>query len=224
MKTTKDPVNQELIEHEEKFGPEKIGVMNSKVWSEDPKRFVFTLSRYKFVSKLLAGREEVLEIGCGDGFCSHLVQSTVKNLTISDYDPLFIEKYIETNPRSLVRAIVHDILAGPFLKKYHAIYALDVLDHIHKKDEEHFLNNTIDSLDENGVLILGMPSLESQIYASKASKEGHVNCKNGEEFKLLMESYFHNVFLFSMNDEVVHTGFEKMAHYIFTISSGKKLA
>ena len=47
MKTTKDPVNQELIEHEEKFCPEMIGVMNSKVWSEDPKRFVFTISSGK---------------------------------------------------------------------------------------------------------------------------------------------------------------------------------
>ena len=34
---TKDPVIQGLIEHEINSGFEKIGLMNSKVWSEDPK-------------------------------------------------------------------------------------------------------------------------------------------------------------------------------------------
>ena len=34
---TKDPVNQELIEHEKSLGLEKLGIMNSKVWSDDPK-------------------------------------------------------------------------------------------------------------------------------------------------------------------------------------------
>ena len=31
-----------------------------------------------------------------------------------------------------------------------------------------------------------------------------------------------NVFVFSMNDEVVHTGFHKMANYVFAIGAGKK--
>jgi len=30
------------------------------------------------------------------------------------------------------------------------------------------------------------------------------------------------VFSFSMNDEVVHTGFEKMAHYLFVICCGAR--
>ena len=32
--------------------------------------------------------------------------------------------------------------------------------------------------------------------------------------KRLMVRYFHDVFIFSMNDEVVHTGYHKMAHYL----------
>ena len=37
-----------------------------------------------------------------------------------------------------------------------------------------------------------------------------------------MLKYFENVFLFSMNDEVVHTGFSPMAHYLFVICCQKK--
>jgi hypothetical protein len=35
-----------------------------------------------------------------------------------------------------------------------------------------------------GVAVIGSPSLQSQTYASKGSKEGHVNCKDGKELKL----------------------------------------
>jgi hypothetical protein len=65
------------------------------------------------------------------------------------------------------------------------------------------------------VVIVGMPSLESQAHASPQSKAGHVNCKSGKALKSVLEKHFHNVFLFSMNDEVVHTGFAPMAHYLF---------
>jgi hypothetical protein len=61
------------------------------------------------------------------------------------------------------------------------------------------------------VAIFGMLSLESQPYASPQSKAGHVNCKTMLDFKKVMERHFHSVFMFSMNDETVHTGFHKMA-------------
>jgi nucleoside-diphosphate-sugar epimerase len=40
--------------------------------------------------------------------------------------------------------------------------------------------------------IIGTPSLESQAYASKARKEGHVNCKSAPQLMALVQRYFHN--------------------------------
>jgi len=37
-----------------------------------------------------------------------------------------------------------------------------------------------------------------------------------------VSKFFRNIFIFSMNDEVVHTGFHPMAHYLFAIGVGKK--
>ena len=71
-------------------------------------------------------------------------------------------------------------------------------------------------------ILSGMPSIESQPYASEPSRRGHVHCKSGEDLKDLLLKYFSNVFLFSMNDEVVHTGFSKMANYILVVCCGKK--
>jgi hypothetical protein len=62
-----------------------------------------------------------------------------------------------------------------------------------------------------------MPSLESQTYASPQSKEGHVNCQSGDELKKNLQGYFENVFIFSMNDEVIHTGYYPMAHYLLAL-------
>ena len=215
---TKDPVNQPLISLENEKGLEKIGLMNSAVWHEDPKRLVFTLSRYKFVAKMLAGKNNVTEVGCGDGFGARIVRQEVKHLAITDYDEYFIKKYKDIQSNSWpINAFVHNILDGPLENLSDAIYSLDKLEHISTNNEDIFITNIIDSLSINGVVILGMPSIESQKYASPGSQAGNINCKTGKDLKSFAEKYFHNVFLFSTNDEVVHTGFDKMAHYLLVL-------
>jgi len=97
-----------------------------------------------------------------------------------------------------------------------------VIEHINKADEERFVANITASLESPGVLIIGMPSLQSQAHASPASQAGHVNCKDAKDLKALLLRFFQNVFIFSMNDEVVHTGFYPMAHYLFALCVGKK--
>lgn len=215
---TREPQYQALLDHKSRKGLATLGVMNNQVWHDDPRRLVFTLARYKFVSKLVSGKASALEVGCGDAFASRIVKQEVRELTVIDFDPLFVEDIrARADPAWPMASAVHDMLAGPYPGTFDAIYSLDVLEHIPRKSEQVFLTNVLHSLSPQGVLIVGMPSLESQAYASPQSKEGHVNCKSGKEFKSLMERFFHNVFLFSMNDEVVHTGFYPMAHYLLAV-------
>ena len=53
---------------------------------------VFMLARYKFVSKLLAGKPNVMEVGCSDGFGSNIVKQTVQNLIITDFDKRMVDR------------------------------------------------------------------------------------------------------------------------------------
>jgi 2-polyprenyl-3-methyl-5-hydroxy-6-metoxy-1,4-benzoquinol methylase len=199
----------------------KLGLMSGQVWNDDPKRLCFLLSRYKFVSRLLKGKKNALEVGCADGFGTRIVRQTVPNVTGIDFDPIFIEnaKSIK-NDNWNIDFIVHDIVSGSLNHKFDSAYALDVLEHIPHEKENIFVSNIVESLSQTGVLILGTPTIESQKYASKPSLEGHVNCKDEPSMRHLLNGFFDNVFIFSMNDEVVHTGFTPMAHYIFGIGVG----
>jgi 2-polyprenyl-3-methyl-5-hydroxy-6-metoxy-1,4-benzoquinol methylase len=224
MSATKEPQYDSMVEQANACGLETLGLMTSYAWNDDPKRLTFTLSRYKFVSKLLSGRANVLEIGCADAFGTRIVRQEVERLTATDFDPVFIEDVKKRmNPRWSFDALVHDMLSGPVPpRNYDGIYALDVLEHIDPSDEAVFMSNLVGSLAPHGAVVLGMPSLESQAYASPNSKAGHVNCKSMPDFKQMMAGYFHNVFIFSMNDEVVHTGYHKMAHYLLALGCERK--
>lgn len=220
---TKEPQYQNCLDIRDRKGLAKLGLRGTQVWTDDPKHLLFIVARYKFVAKMFTGFEHVLEIGCGDGLGTRMVQQEVKKVTAVDFDAVFIEDLRErADPDWPLETHVHDMLQGPVPGQYDGIYALDVLEHIQPADEDLFIRNAIHSLKPHGSLIFGMPSLESQAYASPPSKAGHVNCKSAKDFKQLMERYFHHVFLFSMNDEVLHTGFYAMSHYLFTLCCGKK--
>jgi 2-polyprenyl-3-methyl-5-hydroxy-6-metoxy-1,4-benzoquinol methylase len=220
---TKEPQYQACFDLVKQKGFARFGLMSNQVWHDDPKRLVFLLSRYKFVAKMLSGTKNVLEIGCADGFGSRIVVQEVGKLTVIDFDPLFIKDARENiDPKWKYECIVMDPTQSQISGQYDAAYSLDVIEHIPKEQEHIFLKNIIDSLTDNGVLIIGTPSLQSQKYASQPSLEGHINCKDHAELKNLLSQYFHNVFIFSMNDEVVHTGFYPMAHYLLALCCNKK--
>jgi SAM-dependent methyltransferase len=220
---TREPQYQRCLDLRDSEGLMRLGLMSNQAWHDDPKHLLFLLSRYKFVAKMLSGRRHGLEIGCADAFGTRIVRQEVGQLTAVDFDPVLVKDAVERmNEHWKFECRVHDILKGPVKGEFDCAYALDVLEHIPQKREERFVSNIAHSLTDHGILIIGTPSIQSQIYASALSKEGHVNCKDHAALKDLMSAYFHNVFIFSMNDEVVHTGFSKMAHYLFALCCSKK--
>lgn len=222
-KKSREPQYQSILDKFDEKGLETLGLMTSQGWDDDPKRLAFTLARYKFVAKMLSGRQHVLEVGCADAFATRIVRQEVKQLTAVDFDPVFVEDVNKRmRPNWRFDCFVHDMLEKPVSGIFDGIYALDVLEHIEPRDEENFLRNFTASLAPHGAAIIGMPSLESQIYASEISKAGHVNCKTMPDLRKTMEKYFSNVFMFSMNDEVVHTGYHRMAHYLLALCTDKR--
>jgi hypothetical protein len=215
---TREPQYNRCLELKETIGLTSLGLMTNQVWHDDPRRLTFLLARYKFVAKMLSGCRNVGEVGCGDAFGTRVVLQEVPDITVYDFDPVFIDDIrARRSERWPLKAEVHNIVAAPLPRKHDALFSLDVIEHIARDDEHAYLANLSESLSDNGLLMIGTPSLESQAYASPPSKAGHVNCKTGKELKALLEKYFAHVLIFSMNDEVIHTGFAPMAHYLFAL-------
>ena len=103
--------------------------MTNQLWHDDPRHLVFILARYKFVAKMLQGKETALEVGCGDAFATRIVQQVVPNVTAIDFDPIFIEDAkARLHPDWPMELLVHDILEAPLARDFEAAYSVDVLE------------------------------------------------------------------------------------------------
>ena len=201
----------------------ELGKSWSSVYLSDPKTLLFCLSRYKFVAKMLEGKKKVFEVGCGEAFGSPLVSQEVQKLVCVD----IVKEVIESNKKRLdkfknISFSAHDFDTGSLKEKYDAAYLLDVLEHIEPKKADNFIKNIKNSLKKNSVLITGVPSISAHKYASKNSRKNHINMMNQKQLKTLLSKYFDYNFVFGMNDEVLHTGYAPMSHYIFVLSANRK--
>ena len=190
------------------------GGMSRYAYEDDPKRLAFTLARYKHTAKLLDGCGHVIEVGCADGFGTRIVRQHVAAVTAIDVDAASIaEASANVSGRWPVTFRAGDIMSGEFLG-YDAVYALDVFEHVPPEAGARFLGAMRAAAP---VAVIGVPSLESQVYASDLSRRGHVNCQSGTDFKRTLKTQWGHVFVFSLNDEAIGTGFLPMAHYLLAL-------
>jgi hypothetical protein len=197
--------------------PVPFGSMAGATFRWSPRRLGMALARYKQAAKMLSGLRTVAEIGCADGFCSRVVSQEVKQLCLHDVDQEWVAqaRVVAADFADSVARI--NIVEERLPSLFDGVYLLDVLEHISPDDEQRAFENIRYSLRDHGVCVVGSPSLESQQYARALSREGHVNCKTGDELRTFLEGHFHRVFMFGMNDEVLHTGFLPMCHYLLAL-------
>lgn len=197
-----------------------LGRINSHSLWKDPKHLGFTLSRYKFAAKMLQDRKRIIDVGCGEGIgCLMLKAETKAKIIGIDFDSEQIS-YANENIKPLggIDFICQDLINERInIHQVDGLVSIDVLEHIHHDEEEKFLTNTLSCLTDNAVAVFGTPAVYSQKHMSKRSQIGHINLFDEERLRNTLLRYFSYVFVFSMNDEMVHTGFPKMAHYFIAL-------
>jgi len=199
-----------------------LGPINGESLLKDPKHLAFVLSRYKFAGKMLRRCGTILDAGCGEGLgaLSYLSETPAK-ITAIDFDAdqiRYCQEHIEPLYKERVSFQRHDLVSGSVgVEAFDGFSCIDVIEHLHPEDEPAFLKHCTDSLKKGGVAIWGTPNLHSAAYASARSQAGHINLFDPDRFTTTLEKYYGQVFLFSMNDEVIHTGFSKMAHYLMAL-------
>lgn len=199
----------------------RLGPWTSYSLLNDPMHMCFVLSRYKFCAKMLEGKQTVMEVGGGDGFGLPLIAQSAERVYVVDWD----QRLLDGNARRLAHlknvTYLHVDLnkASPELQ-VDAACMIDVIEHLEPACEEKFMKNIVRCLKADGVLITGTPNVTATQYASPRSQVQHINLKSVKTLRELTERYFANVFMFGMNDEVLHTGYAPMCHYIWSIGVG----
>jgi cyclopropane fatty-acyl-phospholipid synthase-like methyltransferase len=215
-------VQNQIQFDEYKASPGSLGPYTTYMWNRDPRHLGFLMARYKFCAKMLEGRGRVLEIGCGDAFGVPTVLQTVDHVHGIDFEPLLMEDNRKRLAGKNCSFSVLDITKSKPEGRFEAAYALDVIEHVPPDREHLFFENICAALERTGAFIMGTPNITASTYASEASRIGHINLKSHSDIRQLMSRYFDNVFMFSMNDEIVHTGFGPMAHYLIGMAVGVK--
>ena len=101
-----------------------------------------------------------------------------------------------------------DMLNGQPPGVFSGLSCLDVIEHIEPAHEKAFIDVLYRSLDREGIAVIGTPNLDARRYASPHSEIGHINNYDADRLKTSLGGTFRHVFMFSMNDEIIHTGFQ----------------
>lgn len=176
------------------------------------------LARYKFVARILKADDDVLEVGSGTGMGAIFLAQhshSVTGLEIKSHD---YEAAVAVNRRQNVifhHRSLYDF--EPKDRRFGAVVSIDVIEHMPIEDGRRFVAELASRCRDDGIVVVGSPSIHSYPYQSAYSKAAHIKCYDQKELVELMDGYFGRTIAFSMNDEIVHTGHPKLAWYYFVI-------
>lgn len=190
-----------------------------------PKHLLFTLARYKFAAKMLSQnlKEPVLELGCGEGLGTLMLAEYNRPVIGVDFD----EKAIQHAKKTIIKnkpniSFLNEDFLGKKYGNFSTVISIDVIEHIPNHKEDLFLETIRDNLSADGFCLIGTPNITASKYGSKPSQEGHINLFDEKRLRTLMSKYFQHVFIFGANDEIIHTGFYPMCHYLLALCCEKK--
>ena len=191
-------------------------------FQNSPRRALHYLSYYKWAAKMIGADKAVLDVGCSEGLGTWLLKQSCGRARGLDLDQEAIDVAKSNWTDDGIQFDCGDVLQEAPVPEWDAVTNFDVIEHIRPENAATFIEKIAGFLKPDGVAIIGTPSLESQVYASPHTKAGHINCYTAERLEEELREFFEYVFIFSANDEMVHTGFPRMAHYLLALCCGRK--
>lgn len=198
-----------------------IGPYSSYQFSNSRRHLLFTAARYKFAMKMLGNNKEILDLGCNDGFGTHFLSEYASKTVGVDFDEKAIKFASNEKSINYIKFICEDFFDKHY-GDFDGIVSYDVIEHILPENEDRYMQTVLKNLKDTGVFIVGTPSFESNKYSKENVSGAHVNLYTGESLQEMLNKYFNNVFMFTQNDEIIHTGHFRMANYLLAVCCFKK--
>jgi len=200
----------------------QLGRYASYWFHKTPRRMLHSMSYYKFASKLIGQSRRVLDVGCNEGLGTWLLAKECGYAEGIDFDVEAIDAARKNFSKENISFHCKDFIEFDGKQNWDAITSFDVIEHIYPNHVDSFFFKIKSSLSTMGMTIIGTPSEISQKFASEISKKGHVNIYSPSRLEEEMKKHFSYVFMFSANDEIVHTGYPQLAHYLITVGFKKR--
>ena len=205
-------------ELEERHPPMTLPPEFAELITVNTLQMVVKLARYKFVARMVKKSDDVLEVGSGSGvgtlfLAQHAAKVTGLEIKTADH-----EAARKINRRDNVDFQLLDFFKYDPARRHDVVVSLDVIEHMPIAEGRRFVAKMARHTKPHGFTVIGTPSIHSYPYQGAYSQAAHVKCYDRDELVELIEASFHRTLVFSMNDELVHTGHPKLAWYYFVIA------
>lgn len=194
----------------------RLGSHLTYQFMNSPRKVLYAAAYYKFAAKMVGAEARVLDVGCGEGMGTCILAAECASAHGIDLDADAIAVASSNWKKDNISFEEGDFLSRT-REPFDAVVSFDVIEHILPEHTGAFMSLMMAHLKEYGIAIVGTPNITSDQYASPLTRAGHVNLFSGERLASEMAKHFKHVFMFGANDEIVHTGFLPMAHYLIAV-------
>ena len=154
--------------------------------SSPPRTEAEHLARYEFALKFVA-RRRTLDLGCGEGYGSHMLSRVAEYVVGSDIDSVAIEHAKATYSAPNLEYRVADAAGLPFSDhEFAACVCFEVIEHV--KNPGAILREVARILKPDGVFIVSTPN--GAVRVSSTPNPHHIKEYNLREFSELLEPSF----------------------------------
>ena len=192
-----------------------------KILAKNPLMATVKLARYKFVSKMLDKNDYVVDVGCGGGLSTFYYSNFCRKAVGIDNDARRIKEWKEFKNKKLDFVNLNALDISKLNFDVNCIINVDFIEHITKKEGIIFIKNCKKFLQNqknrrNKMLIIGTPSYYSKNIELNITYY-IINMNTNLMSYMKYAPKLFKGFKFTMNDELVHTGFDKLGWFFFLI-------
>jgi SAM-dependent methyltransferase len=188
----------------------------------DPLSILFRLARYKFAYRQLRGHERVIDVGCGDGTGAYMLRQGCRQVIGISTDPDWFVPELRGRQDESFQLLRADVFEYANNEPFDVAVCLDVIEHLPSAHGPRLLDRLAGLLKADGRLFLGTPSAGTAQWRNKLSRRDHQHEYSREELQPMLNERFAHVIFFSMNDEIVHTGFDPLAWYLMFVAAAPR--